>query len=377
MDDLKEKMKKIDRKFYIIGAVALVVIGGFFVWKSNKKENVVDDVQVSFSGYNGKGSANFNTKAAYDKITNAIAKKEGLKDVDIARIKSASNISYESMPDIYAKASKTEQLISMVKISLSKYTNLKNGEKVTLKVDVPSKDIPIKPVEKEITVKGLKKVKTLTMSDIKKDLDIKFNGIDGIGTAVINSKKYKDLTLKVKHNGKLKNNDEAKVSISRGEVDSMTSEGTVFSGKKDFTVKVAGLKEAKSIANLQNVLNLNNEFANSKNKSSENIKHKVELLHSYIEPTGDDLSSEITVNKDSDEPIRYNVIGLYKVTTQYNDDDPEVHYNYYGYEDLTLEDGKFNIEDKNVDDDGIYEINFADSLSLATQKMGSKAMLVK
>lgn len=152
------KLKTVDRKIWAIVAIVVVLLASFIFWKNNQKYNVGKDIKVTFKGYNGDGDADYNESEINKKLFEYIGKKNGLNDTDIARIED-NNMSYRDLPDIYDKVKKTSDLVDLVKIRLSKSTGLSNGDKIKLKVVVPSKEIPVKSFEKEYKVKGLKKSK--------------------------------------------------------------------------------------------------------------------------------------------------------------------------------------------------------------------------
>ncbi|GKQ42216.1 hypothetical protein RD055328_01390 [Companilactobacillus sp. RD055328] len=380
MQKYLDKLKEVNRKWIISAIAVLVIIFGFLFWNSHRKYDVSDQINVSFSGYNGRGTAHFDGTASHKKIFELVGKREGLKQEDIDRI-IANDMEYDDMIDIYAKAAKTEDLTNMVSVDLSKDDNLSNGDKIKLKVVVPSKEIPIKEVTKTLTVKGLKKVKTVDVKDIKSNLKIKFEGVSGLGKIRVNSNKYKDMVLNVKKNGKLKNNDKVKIVISKQDIEDMESNGKKFEGSRSFETTVSGLQDVNEISNIEDVINLNTALANDENESGDATTYKVELVHSYIENNADDdyskTSSQVSVNDNSDMSNTYNVFGMYKVTTisTYNNK-AEVQYVQYGYEGLEIEDHILNIDDKNTDD-SIQDKVTGKTLEIVQHNLGSRAVMIK
>lgn len=384
MQKYLDKLKSINIKWLIPVIAVLIIIFGFLFWNSHKKYDVSDQFRVSFDGYNGQGTADFDDTAVRQKIFEIVGKREGLKQADIDRIV-ANDMSYNDMPDIYVKAAKTEDLIKMVSVTLSKENNLTNGDKIKLKIVVPSKEIPIKEVTKTVTVKGLKKVKNITANDIKENLTIKFKGVSGLGKIKINSKKYKDMVLKVKGNGKLSNNDKIKIEISKNDIANMELNGKKFEGSQSFETTVSGLQEVSSITNIQDVINLNTAMAKDDNEDMSSETYKVELVHSYIQNSTDDdntniksnMNSQVSVNNNSDINDTYSVFGMYKVTTIAYDNSATVEYVQYGYQGLELEDHVLNIKDKNSEDDSIQHQKTGRTLEIVQQDLGSKAVMIK
>ncbi|SPS07496.1 hypothetical protein [Latilactobacillus sakei] len=377
-----DKLKKLDRKWLIAIATVVVVGLGFFIWNGQRKYDPAKDIKVSFYGYNGSGDVSVNRDEIKRKAFEYIGKKEGLNGSDIARLEE-NNLNYSNMTDIYSKAEKAVSLTELVSIDVSKPNNLSNGDKVTVSVTVPSKDIKVKPVTKKLTVKGLKKVKILTAKDIASHLNIKFVGYDGLGQAQITSKKYDYKTINVKHNGRLKNGDQIKLNVAKL-VDSTT--GTKFSGDQYVKVKVTGLTDLKKIPNMDDIIKLNTEYAKNENKSDESISFKIDKMHTYASESTDGIitgsytsdyiaSPEVVIN----EKVRVSKLTIYtlfKITRTITGSKPTSVYSAYGLKRLSVEDGRIDLASKSTESDGIFDSS-QDSLPIIQKQIEKTAVLIK
>lgn len=372
-------LKKINKKWYISGAIILVILAGIFIWNSNKKYDITKDMVVTYEGYDGQGSVDYNSESIAKKMVYFIGEKEGIKKEDIARIVEDEAPTTQKDPQLYYKISELEREAEDVKIEFSKEDDLSNGEKVKLTVKTSSKDTPIKNVEKTYTVKGLEKVKKVDIKDIKKNLDIKFKGFNKKGQVKLNSKNFKGIKFHVKNNGKLSNNDNVKMVLN---TNNFNNNGKEFIGNnKVINVKVTGFKSADKIEDIQDVIQASTDYANSQNKNDISSDYKVELVHFYIEGHTDgyyedDPDETVYVNQKVNTSSEYDVFGLYKITA--NDgfsDRPDVKYMKYGHFDVPLKDNNLSIDEMSTDSNGMSEM-LDDTLPVIERNLKSEAILI-
>lgn len=385
MAELMAKLKRIDRKWWLALVALVVIIGGFSVWRSHQKYDVSKDIVVSFEGYNGHGTASYNQQIVTKNMFEYIGKKRGLSDREIDQ---AERTGLNNLMNIFSKASKAASLAKMVSINFIPNGNLSNGDKVKLIVRVPLKEIKVQPFEKEYTVKGLKQVKVVKAKDIMAHLKVKFVGYDGFGQAKITSKQYGNETIKIKHNGHLKNGDTVKINVYRlYDAD----EGTAFVGQHEVTVKVTGLTDITKISNMDDVIKLNTAFMHNENKNGEYDTYQVEKIHTYAMVNGDntniDMSygssdnerdtSLVSVNSSVPTP-KITILTLYKVTDipKLEAVEKTTQYKSYGIKDLTLEDNVLNIDSKNTDEDGVKSIS-TDNLPIIQKRIEKNALLIQ
>lgn len=237
----KEKFNKFLHNKKAVGGViaALVVIiaviVGVCIYNYNKKKvNINDCISVEFTGYDTRGKAKVDID--YDKFSDAVAKAKG---------KSSSSSSYDW--DEILEGVSTYQLKESIEIEVTPNENLKNGDKVTVKItydnDLAKKaGIRFSAKEQEFTVEGLKEV---TMIDPFEHLEVIYSGTAPNGSAkvtytggdgVLSSSKFK-----ISQSSKLSNGDKITVTVSMSE-DSALAKGYAFTQtSKEYTV--SGLKE--------------------------------------------------------------------------------------------------------------------------------------
>lgn len=236
-----------------IGFVGLFILSG-----CSSAKNLVDYVDVEFTGMDTQG------KAKYSVNTNDLV-------YDTLKIDSDTI----SLTDKQKNA--LRKLGSSYKIKLDKEENLSNGDKVKVIATVnEEKTKKIKSGEKTVEVKGLEEPKKLTNEEVTKHLVVNFNGANGQGEAKVDntfSDKLSNVTFKIANDGHLKNGDKAKLDLSKEFKQALIYRGYVLD--KDFnpTFEVKGLDEvaekATDIANLDDIKRMIDEGIRREYKSSE------------------------------------------------------------------------------------------------------------
>ena len=291
-------------KLIIIIAAALVLcIVGFFVIKHIffrfQKIDAKDLIKVKFSGIETAGTAT----AKLNKYSDSVYDAEGsvtdaYSDYDLGDVTGSSDddnsvsayfeLSGKRLQNAWSKAGDAAEARKMRDALLSesaglkilvngeetnKATGLKNGDKVTIKLEfnesyLKDNNIKIENAEFEVEAEGLK---TGTKVELFKDFDVKFTGNDGAGRAQMNTdntQPYVRYSFKEGFtNGKLKNGDKVTVvarlrSATPADSDDPQGPGFVqYDGnyytaekiveEKEFTVE--GLQEMTKIDVFENV----------------------------------------------------------------------------------------------------------------------------
>lgn len=163
MEQLTAFLKKY--KKWVI-TIAILIVAGFGAKTTYEyhQNNIISQMDVKFSGYNGEGTAEIKKK---DKFLNDTAlrifKLNGVR-TDIAKkiISSPSNFNYGSLSTSdQQKITQAFSELNSLKVKLSKSEHLKNGDKIDVYVkNNDPEHLPFRDGKKIVTVKGLKKSKT-------------------------------------------------------------------------------------------------------------------------------------------------------------------------------------------------------------------------
>lgn len=233
-------------------------VGLFFLSGCGNSKNLVDYVDVEFSGMDTKGEATYSVNT-----------EEMIYDT----------MKVDSDTEILTDKQKTElmKIGTSYKIKLDKDKNLSNGDKVKVIATVnEEKTKKIKSGEKIVEVKGLEEPKKLTNEEASKHLVVNFNGANGQGKAQIDNtfnNELSSINFKIDNDGKLKNGDKAKLDISKQLKQELSSQGYILDKGFDPTFEVKGLDEvaenATDIANLDDIKRMIDEGVRRKYKSSE------------------------------------------------------------------------------------------------------------
>ena len=188
----KKNHKKSNRKWFIIGgiAAAAVIVAVVLYFVMPKTIDLSKYTTIEISGYDGHAIAT--VKIDEDRLSN---------DIYNAAVQKKTTSSYSEFIPTY---------------TLKHRDNLSNGDNVTLKWNVDSKDLEYLKIHlktNDITkeASGLKKIKTF---DAFKGVQVQTSGISPDGKAEVNSGNQKDLTYKLDKKSKLKNGDKITVTIT-------------------------------------------------------------------------------------------------------------------------------------------------------------------
>lgn len=382
---LSEGFKNKKNIAYLVGGIVAIVV--IFVGISvftHRQVSIASDVKASFSGYNGRGNADYNSEKIDKKITSLYAKRSGLSEYQVQQVLSDSAY-VQSLPS--NKQDKALDVVGWDKelsIGFDHYSGLKNGETVKFSVsNGDDKDNPVKEITKKYKVSGLKKVKTVSTQKYLDTVKTSFTGFNGKGVVQIDSsnKMFDGQNVKVKHNGKLSNGDKITLNLKDAFPD---REGKAWSGKKSIEVTVSGLEDLSKIANIDEVKGLLDGMAkDDADQSTENSFNDASYTATFVSMYAqkdesnslfdyydDDASDYVTVNESSDEETsdednnssKVKVIGLYKKES--TDDSEDTEYEEATLEGITLKDNKLNVADVNTDSSGNISSDYSgDSVS--------------
>ena len=215
-----------NKKWFIIGgiAAAAVVIAVVLYFVLPKTIDLSKYTTIEISGYDGHAIAT--VKIDEDRLSN---------DIYNAAVQKKTTSSYSEFTPTY---------------TLKHENNLSNGDTVTLKWNVDSKDLDYLKIHlktNDITkeASGLKKIKTF---DAFKGVQVQTSGVSPAGKAEVNSGNQKDLTYKLDKKSNLKNGDKITVTITsalKNDKD-YTAYGKKYGqipDKTTITFEVTGLEE--------------------------------------------------------------------------------------------------------------------------------------
>ncbi|MGO2743435.1 MAG: hypothetical protein ACTIAM_07385 [Pseudolactococcus laudensis] len=334
--------KKVPTKLIVAIVAVLVVAAGIFGFVKTRPVDVTKDIKVTFSGYDGYGTATYNSDKVHQIITEKLAAKAGFSKAESHQLISMNSLSGNLTNTKYrAKATKLMDWISDLSITFDAGSNLKNGDKVTFKIK-PGKGTPLKAVDKTYTVKGLKKTKKVSASSLTKG-KITFSGYNGNGSV-----KYDDNKFEIISNdksGTLSNGDELEFEFTQDYIDTLLTEGKSVTDKT-FEVKVSGLKDINDISKVDTLYSKIPELVKEDYKDKPAGEYGSYDLTYKIEPQ----KSFIKVSEDSyDDETRLSLVITYKITktqTWVKDDtwdnkkkgDVETKeiYTYFGYQNVKI-----------------------------------------
>ena len=309
-------------------AVIIVAFVGYNVIQSQPK-SLIGDVKVEFSGYEESGTVTYNSQDIAEKVAEIAYQKVGFnKD--------------QADPIIYAEVSRdgklaskliqAEAMISSVHYEFDKTNGLKNGDEVTFTVTTSSKHSPFKAEKKAFKVENLKEYEKVSASDLLTETPVTFTGLSGSGTITI-TKNSKDEAYFDFENGErprsLKNGDKVTLKVKDASIDSLKAEGKVIDSKT-VEVTVEGLKDAKDVKNLTDVLKKNDAYSKDANKNSTYETYTIEPQGSYV---------AITTGIANTSSANIDIITVYKVTRK-GSLFTNVSYKYYGFGGYELKDDK-------------------------------------
>lgn len=326
----------------------LFALSLIFLAACGRSESAVDYVEVSFSGMDTQGMANYDmdTTALIEKIF----KLEGAHDYPDAKVAEEAN-----------------QVLNAYSIKVEPTDNLSNGDKVKVIVTVDEdRTKKIKGGEKEVIVEGLEEPKKLTTEEVEKNLVLNFNGVSGRGVAqidkVFDEAFLNNLKFEIENDGQLKNGDKAKVIVGKEAEEVLHNNGYVLDEDFNPTVEVKNLdivaEKATDIKNLKDVERFLDEELKNKYKDTDlqfgsNVKYEIKqekLMYRQFDKESSDDDSYSRANKKHG-----NLIGIYSVERYYVGDDKKLDTEFtaiFGFSELLLnEDGQANLAElKQIDE---------------------------
>lgn len=293
------------KKFVGIFSMLLVV---FIVSGCNQRKDINKYVDVSFSGVDTKGVASYRID------TDAMAKE-------------ILNIDPEDDALSQEQTQEVSDLLNSYTIKLNKESNLSNGDKVTLAIDVnEDKTKKIKSSKKTVEVKGLNKAKELTNKEVEKKLVVNFNGVSGRGVATIDNvfdSPLDSVVFTIKNDGKLKNGDKAEIVLDKSQKDQLSYDGYVLQKNFSPTFEVNGLEEvaesASDIANIEDIKRMIDEevrrtYKDSSPEYSYGSKYEITLDKLMYRQFDKDSSKEDEYSWSmSSSNQNGNLIGIYTI----------------------------------------------------------------
>ena len=330
----------------VIGAVIAVVVafGAYFVYESQPK-SIVNQLEVSYKGYDGYGTLSYNSEDIQRKIVEMAYKKAGFSKSDAEALANGDSVTYTEVQQDSsksAKLTKARMMISTVSYQFNKTSDLSNGEKVAFKVSSTSKKSPIKSETKTFKVEGLKKVKTVKISDLVKEY-VKTTGFNGYGAIVEDSDSESVRIFEIsdsddedyddKASANLKNGDVVTLKVSSGYLNELKSKGKKVD-KKTIDYKISGLKELTSISNISDLIAKNETLTKSNYENSDYTTYTLEKQKDYI---------RYTSNKEQSSSAQLSLVSVYKIISV-SGTSTTVEYNYYGYNAYILNNNSLNLD---------------------------------
>lgn len=313
-------------------AVIIVAFVGYKIIQSQPK-SLIGDVKVEFSGYEESGTVTYNSQDIAEKVAEIAYQKVGFNKDQAAGLAKKDPIIYAEVSrdgKLASKLIQAEAMISSVHYEFDKTNGLKNGDEVTFTVTTSSKNSPFKAEKKTFKVENLKEYEKVSASDLLTETPVTFTGLNGSGTITI-TKNSKDEAYFDFENGRrprnLKNGDKVTLKVKDVSIDSLKAEGKVVDSKT-VEVTVEGLKDAKDVKNLIDVLKKNDAYSKELNKNSTNETYTLEPQGSYI---------GITTGIGNTSSADIDIITVYKVTRK-GSLFTNVSYKYYGFDGYELKD---------------------------------------
>ncbi|MGY1575910.1 hypothetical protein ACW5BZ_02345 [Pediococcus pentosaceus] len=388
MEQLTAFLKKY--KKWVI-TIAILIVAGFGAKTTYEyhQNNIISQMDVKFSGYNGEGTAEIKKK---DKFLNDTAlrifKLNGVR-TDIAKkiISSPSNFNYGSLSTSdQQKITQAFSELNSLKVKLSKSEHLKNGDKIDVYVkNNDPEHLPFRDGKKIITVKGLKKAKTVSTQKIFDKLKIKAVGTDGKGSLSITGKNittssvFDGIEIAVKNNGSLSNGDSVKIKLPSSVFKDPNGK-KVYAGSHTLNYKVTGLVD-KSISNVSDVESAVSDMIDDYNDGNDDYTPNFVSLYlthdeDYYIGGEDDTSSEhVTIDDEDDvkDDNTFTITAIYNMKSNdadLNDETVEaiIH-------DIKLKNNKLNINSIDLSKSG--EVTSVDNTKTIEHNLASDGLKLK
>ena len=287
----------------LIGCVAVVSL---FI--SLYAGNIVGKAEVSFSGYEGNGTAQVtNMSKLRQEVTKRTLMRQGIKKQDAEALTvdpDNAYYAYQSLsPEDKGKVDNVNMLVSNhtdLKVDGAS-TGLKNGDKVTVEFNNDSNQIPFRSGKKTFTVSGLKKSKKISAKDVYSKIKVEASGLNGAGVISLYSKNslVNGKHITIKNNGKLKNGDVINIKLPK------LDDGYSYSDSKTFNYKVSGLT-----TKITNIKEVNDKMF--KNFTKKYARGKFQPNFVVLLPNNDYVRNDVTISSSHAVNDNYNLIFNYK-----------------------------------------------------------------
>ena len=152
MDSNKSLLK--NGRFWSVIVLLIILIFGGKSWYNNRAIDPTKDINITFAGKNGSGYIK-NLDQYYSKVSDnidkAFARKDGISNSDLKAIQHSRSIPKK----LTSKAKLFHAQKKSMTVKFSKTKNLKNNEVIQIIVNSKMANIPVKHINRDITVSGL------------------------------------------------------------------------------------------------------------------------------------------------------------------------------------------------------------------------------
>lgn len=336
----------------IVIVILVIAVGfGYSIYNAQPK-SVISNVHAKFNGYNGDGNLDYNRSEIDNSIEKIALESVGFNKKQIEKIQHSGLFSYYS--EFYNNSALREKyteaidIVHDVSYNFDKTSELRNGETVTLTVKTSSSHSPIKEESKKFKVKGLKKIKTVSIKELLKKFPVTFFGFNHYGQIKLPYVIYDDgkkddnyFTVSDKKSN-YKNGDKVKLEVSEEGISDLKSEGKQLDSNQ-VEVEVKGLKEIFDISNVADALAKNDVYAKSEYQNSDWSTYTIEKQKNYIAYQTDSYNQTTTG--------QIYIVTVYKISKIVSQQDSfnknTVDYNYYGYSYYVNSDNSLDLETAN------------------------------
>lgn len=348
--EIKEKARK-HKKVFVILVVLLIVCGLAYKIIAGRPSEVINDIALRYTGYNGQGIASANEDQVKREIEMILLSRKGINSED------ANSIVKEKIPERFKNDMKFVNMLEDIKtqlesvsISINKKNELSNGQQVKVILKT-AKDLPVKNGSKVFKVSGLKKTKSYSVNDEIKSMAPKFIGINGYGSVDFNTEREERFYSSTeKNSGDLKNGDEVTYKLLKDYQEELFKKGKILSGSKSITFRVHGLKSMNEIANWNRLATQNLTLAQAAYSGGDAVRYEIEALDTYATVDNKFKSHYSSgtpdyIDKVPESAQFVSFVTVFKITKilLFDSTDPnEVFYTAFGYRDVPYYNGKLH-----------------------------------
>ncbi|WP_449449110.1 hypothetical protein [Streptococcus suis] len=360
----------------------LVMVWSVFILAACGAESIAKKVEVTFSGYDGIGSLEYNDDAIKVVIKETLLKNVGFSVNDIKTILAEDGLAYSfitSSSENITKYKEFEEQFDSIDYGFDKQTELSNGDEVIFEISSDNKELPIKLEKRKFKVEGLKESQKLSVEEILNG-QYSFTGYNGFGSVSFNNDNQ--FVIYGDQNGHISNDEEVKINVLQDYKDSLAREGKILQDTF-VNVKASGLRELSDIKGIQEVLAKIPELAANNNRDSNPSSAYFNKRTYSLEKQKDFLSYSIKRNFLSGvESPTLTIVSIYKIleTTTYGrgDSKPEgtvetkEYYSVYGYQNIEIIDNQLILSNLTSTGSGWTTYDNMESAVLTLEKDGYK-----